>query len=53
MYTASKRLLHFLIPAFVVQLIIMIVSLATSLPKVMAAPMCTETIFPIEIVAYR
>lgn len=53
MYTANRRLLQLLVPAFVAQLIIMAVSLTVSLPKLMDSPNCEETIFPIEIIAYR
>ncbi|KIP06166.1 hypothetical protein PHLGIDRAFT_47005, partial [Phlebiopsis gigantea 11061_1 CR5-6] len=52
MYTANRRLIQLLVPAFVAQLIIIAVSLSVSLPKLMASPNCEETIFPIEIIAY-
>lgn len=40
------------LPAFVAQLVVMITSLAVSLPRVMSAPGCITTFFPKEIVIY-
>ena len=52
LYTANKRLLWFIIPLFVVQIIIMVVTLSITLPGVIAATRCAEVIFPIGIIAY-
>ncbi|KAJ3531248.1 hypothetical protein NM688_g7600 [Phlebia brevispora] len=52
MYAASRKLLRCLIPSFVAQVLIMIASLAVSLPRVMSTPLCIATTFPIEIIAY-
>lgn len=52
MYTANRRLLYVLIPAFAVQVIIMVVTLAVSLPEVMDSLHCGEVVFPVKIIAY-
>ena len=53
MYTGNKITIRTLLPAFVAQITIMIVSLAISLRRIMTSPHCVETDFPITIIAYR
>lgn len=53
MYTTNRSLLYFLIPAFVVQIVIMVASLGVSLPQVRDSPQCAEVFFPVGIIAYR
>ncbi|GJE87387.1 hypothetical protein PsYK624_034700 [Phanerochaete sordida] len=52
MYTANRRLLYVLVPAFVAQVTIMVASLGVSLPQVRDSPHCAEVVFPTEIIAY-
>ncbi|KAI0337909.1 hypothetical protein BDW22DRAFT_838763 [Trametopsis cervina] len=52
MYTASKLTLKALVPAFAAQIIIMSISLAVSLPRVMTTEHCVEAAFPTTIIAY-
>lgn len=52
MYAANRLLFKILVPFFVAQILIMIASLAVSIPKVMATPSCIETTFPVVIIAY-
>jgi hypothetical protein len=53
LYTASKRLLWFILPTFAIQILVMVASLSISLPDVMAISNCAEVIFPTRIIAYR
>ncbi|KAI0089218.1 hypothetical protein BDY19DRAFT_132119 [Irpex rosettiformis] len=52
MYTGNKITIRTLLPAFVAQITIMIVSLAISLPRIMTSPGCEQTDFPVTIIAY-
>lgn len=52
MYAGSRSLMHILIPGFVVQILLMMTSLAVVVPRVMTAPHCISTAFPVEIIVY-
>ncbi|KAI0787233.1 hypothetical protein BC629DRAFT_1515776 [Irpex lacteus] len=51
-YTGNKLTIRALLPAFVAQVTIMIVSLSISLPRIMTSPHCVEADFPVTIIAY-
>lgn len=53
MYTGNRLLMRLMVPAFVAQILIMIISLSVSLPRVTATPHCVEANFPVAIIAYR
>jgi len=52
MYTANRNVLRFTIPPFLAQIVIMIVGLSISLPRITAAPTCITADFPTPIIAY-
>jgi hypothetical protein len=53
MYSGNKNTLKALIPPFIAQIVIMVVSLSVSLPHIMTSPHCVQTAFPVSIIAYR